>query len=68
MDQYTGGEPYCGVRWPNLGPAGGLWTCTLDAGHGGDHIATGPVGRRLNSYSSVIPQDHPDIIGQADDE
>ena len=61
MDQYTEGELICGVKWPNLGPAGGMWICTLDEGHDGDHAATGPGGERLNSASSIIPQDHPDI-------
>lgn len=31
--------PHCGARWPNRGPAGGEWTCTLDRGHDGDHEA-----------------------------
>lgn len=50
--------PHCGVQWPNLGPAGDKWTCTLDKGHDGDHEATGPAGRKLASPSAVIPQDH----------
>jgi len=56
------GLPHCGVQWPNLGPAGGVWTCTLDAGHDGDHEAHGRGGRPLNDRSSVIPQGHPDIL------
>lgn len=47
---------FCRAQWPNLGPAGGLWTCTLDAGHDGDHEAQGPGGRRLGSASSFISQ------------
>ena len=61
MDWYTEGAPSCGVKWPNLDPAGGMWTCTLDEGHDGDHVATGPGGKRLGSASSVIPRGHPDI-------
>lgn len=57
--------PYCGVRWPNLGPAGGLWTCTLDENHDGDHQALGTGGKKLNSPSSVIPQGHPEIVEEA---
>lgn len=54
---------HCGVRWPNLGPAGGLWTCTLEAGHDGDHEARGPGGKPLlASPSSVIPQGHEAIL------
>ena len=50
-------RPICGAMWPNLGPAGDLWTCTLDAGHDGDHEARGPGGRPLHSSpSSSIPQ------------
>lgn len=50
-------RPFCGAMWPNLGPAGRLWTCTLDAGHDGDHEARGPGGRLLRSSpSSSIPQ------------
>jgi hypothetical protein len=36
--------PHCGFRWLNSGPAGGSWTCTLDAGHDGYHAATGLSG------------------------
>jgi hypothetical protein len=53
---------FCGARWPNLGPAGGLWTCTLDAGHDGDHEARGVGGARLASRSSIIPRDDEAII------
>ena len=51
-------QPHCGARWPNLGPAGDMWTCTLDAGHDGDHEARGTGGRHLFDRSSVIPQGH----------
>ncbi len=54
--------PICGVLWPNLGPAGRTWTCTLGKDHDGDHEARGPGGRELASASAVIPQDHPDIL------
>jgi len=54
---------FCGAQWPNLGPAGNVWTCTLDAGHDGDHEARGPGGKPLlASPSSVIPQDHEAIL------
>jgi hypothetical protein len=48
---------FCGAQWPNLGPAGGIFTCTLDTGHDGDHEARGLGGAPLlASPSSVIPQ------------
>lgn len=50
--------PYCGARWPNRGPAGARWTCTLDRGHDGDHEATGLYGRPV--YSSA-PQGDEEI-------
>jgi len=50
--------PHCGAFWPNLGPAGGRWTCTLDQGHDGYHEARGPRGGRL--FSS-ISQDSDEI-------
>lgn len=52
---------FCAAQWPNLGPAGGLWTCTLDTGHDGDHEAHGPEGR-LHSPSSIIPQGHEAVL------
>lgn len=54
--------PHCAAQWPNLGPAGGAWTCTLDKGHDGDHEARGPGGRPLNSPSSIIPQGDDEIL------
>jgi hypothetical protein len=49
--------------WPNLGPAGKLWTCTLDMGHDGDHEARGRDGAPLlSSPSSAIPQGHEAIV------
>lgn len=58
---------FCGEKWPNLGPAGGLWTCTLDVGHDGDHEARGPGGRRLySSPSSTIPQGDEEILDASD--
>ena len=57
--------PHCGAQWPNLGPAGGLWTCTLDAGHDGDHEAHKTGGMLVADRSGVIPQGHPDIITEA---
>lgn len=50
--------PHCGATWPNRGPAGGRWTCTLDAGHDGDHAATGPGG---NPVHSTAPADDEDV-------
>lgn len=50
-------RPHCGAQWPNLGPAGQLWTCTLDAGHDGFHEAYGLNGP-CRDRSSVIPQGH----------
>lgn len=44
--------PHCGARWPNRGPAGGRWTCTLDQGHDGDHKATGNGGRKVFSTAA----------------
>lgn len=54
-------RPICGAQWPNLGPAGGLWTCTLDQGHDGDHEAHGPAGLCADR-SAVIPQGHEAIL------
>lgn len=56
-------RPICAAQWPNLGPAGGLWTCTLDAGHDGDHEAHGHSGLCADR-SAVIPQGHEAIIGE----
>ena len=41
--------PHCGARWPNRGPAAGQWTCTLDRGHSGEHMATGGASGPLYS-------------------
>jgi hypothetical protein len=61
-----GAVPHCGAMWPNLGPAGGEWTCTLDRGHDGDHEALGHGQRRLFTDGSTIPQGHPDILEPED--
>ena len=62
--------PCCGARWPNLGPAGGLWTCTLDPDHildpDSDHEAHVGVGKLANDRSAVIPQGHPDIVEEGE--
>jgi hypothetical protein len=61
--------PHCGVTWPNLGPAGGLWTCTLDVGHGGDnHEARRTGGHLVSDRSGVIPKGHSSIITAGDDD
>lgn len=54
--------PMCGAQWPNLGPAGGLWTCTLDEGHNGNHEAHVTSGELANDPSSVIAQGHEAIL------
>lgn len=51
--------PHCGARWPNRGPAGGRWTCTLDKDHDGDHEA-GTPGDGRPFYSSA-PQDDDEV-------
>ena len=56
-----GPRPICGVRWPNLGPAGGAWICTMDKDHDGDHEAHGPAGLCADR-SAVIPQGHEAIL------
>jgi hypothetical protein len=52
-DRYHIDLPHCGARWPNTGPAGREWTCTLDADHDGDHAATGAGGKRI--FSTACP-------------
>lgn len=54
---------FCGAQWPNLGPAGGCWICTLDAGHDGWHQAEVGNGVSAADPSAEIPQGHPDILG-----
>ncbi len=61
----SGVLPPCLVQWPNLGPAGGLWTCTLDLGHEGDHKAHVTGDALAFDKSAVIPQGHSAIIGHA---
>ena len=57
------GPELCPARWPNLGPAGGIWQCTLNVGHVGDHEARGVGGAPLlASPSSIIPQDDDAIL------
>jgi hypothetical protein len=51
--------PHCGARWPNRGPAGDWWTCTLDRGHEGDHEAGVPADGR--PFYSSVPQDDDEI-------
>ena len=59
---WTDEGPHCGAKWPNLGPAGDMWTCTLDRDHDGDHEAHVTGGRLAHDASAVIPQGHPDIV------
>lgn len=56
---YNPGLPVCGARWPNRGPAGGRWICTLDRGHDGDHEAGIPADGR--PFYSSVPQDDDEI-------
>lgn len=51
--------PHCAARWPNRGPAGGQWICTLDKGHDGDHEAGTPGDGR--PFFSSVPQDDDEV-------
>lgn len=53
--------PHCGALWPNRGPAGNSWTCTLDKGHEGNHEAWGPGGPVTGRLFSSASQDDDEI-------